>query len=73
MQEINTTETSVGADRQHALPTTRRRQGAKSLSPGKLFTQAAPSATQRGEPLARMGSAAGRLEEPISARASLPQ
>ena len=72
-QEVKTTNTSVGTDKRHALPTTRHRQGAKSLSPGKLFPEPAHSATQRGEPLTWTGSAAGRLKEPTSARASLLQ
>lgn len=76
-QEFKTTDTSVGTDKWHmaprSLPTTRCRQGAKSLSPGKLFPQPAPSATQRGEPLPWTSSAAGQLKDPTSARASSPQ
>lgn len=66
MQEFKTTDTGVGTGKWHAaphgLPTTHRRQGAKSLSLGKLFPQPAPSATQQGEPLPQMGSAARRHE-----------
>lgn len=86
-QEIETTNSSVvtdntATDKWHALPTIRHRQGAKSLSPGKLFPQPpnkglfpkpAHSVTQQGEPLAWTGSAAGQLEEPTSAGASLLQ
>lgn len=81
-QEIETTNSSVVTDKWHTLPTIRHRQGAKSLSPGKLFPQPpnkglfpkpAHSATQQGEPLAWTGSAAGQLEESTSAGASLLQ
>lgn len=55
-QEVKTTNTSAGTDKHRVLPTTCHRQGLKFLSP-----EPAHSATQQGELLAWMGSAAGLL------------